>query len=209
MSGWKWIGIGALMAFLATAAPAQAGKVIVVDYDAGLVYPLEDGKLVRGPIITNNGQVFKRKYLGTFHISEKQRHKRSNMYNTQGNPIAPGETGAAMPYWMRLGNTAQGFHYSALFSAEGPRHRSRGCYRLSKESAVWLFGWAPLGTPVHIVKTLAGSRFAWLNGVKARPMAAQPRAAVKVAARALGHYRVGAAAVAWLPRREAPGWAAV
>lgn len=176
MNARIWIAVGALAALVGTAAPAMAAKAIVVDYDAALVYPLEDGRLVRGPMITNNGRVFRSKYLGVFPISEKQRYKRSNMYNIHGDPIRPGEPGALMPYWMRLGRTAQGFHYSAMFSAEGPRHRSRGCYRLSKESAAWLFRWAPIGTPVYVVKRVAQSRFAWLGSAVPRAIAVRPGA---------------------------------
>lgn len=183
-----WIGLCALI-WLAPAAPASAGKQIVVDYDAGLVYPLDDGRLVRGPIITNNGRVFRKKYLGTFLVSEKVVSKRSNMYNRHGNPIRNGEAGARMPYWMRLGRTAQGFHYSSLFSATGARRRSRGCYRLSKSDAVWLFRWAHIGTPVHVVWSVRKSRFAWLAGAAARkaaldtpPVAGMPAQGFAVAA---------------------------
>jgi len=162
----RWMGVCILIA-LGFATPAEARKEIVVDYEAGLVYPLENGRLVRGPIITNHGVVFKKKYLGTFRVSEKAVEKRSNLYNRHGNPIRNGEEGARMQYWMRLGNTAQGFHYSSLFTANGSRRRSRGCYRLSKADAVWLFGWTPMGTPVQVVWSVRQSRFAYLG--KAAP----------------------------------------
>lgn len=209
----KWIGVFALL-WLAPARPADAAKEIVVDYDAGLVYPLDNGRLVRGPVITNNGRVFKKKYLGTFPVSEKVVEKRSNMYNRHGNPIRNGEAGARMPYWMRLGRTAQGFHYSSLFSATGSRRRSRGCYRLSKSDAVWLFRWAPVGTPVHVVWSVRKSRFAWLAKIAPRkaaldhlpaagvlahaaPMAVERGRPVRAAGRDVGAEGV-------LPRRRMP-----
>ncbi|MBI3944673.1 MAG: L,D-transpeptidase [Armatimonadetes bacterium] len=179
MRRWIWSGIGAL-ALALLAAPAHAGKAIVVDWKAALVYPLDDGELVRGPLITNNGKVLKPRHLGTFRISEKLVDKRSNMYNKHGKPIQPGEEGARMPYWMRLGGTAQGFHQSSLFNSEGPRHRSNGCYRLSRETAKWLFSWAPKGTPVYVVSDVCVSKFAWLGNSRCE-RAAAPATAKKPA----------------------------
>ena len=169
----RWIGVWILL-WVGFAAPAEARKEIVVDYEAGLVYPLENGRLVRGPIITNHGVVFKMKYLGTLRGTEKLIEKRSNLYNRHGQPIRNGEEGARMPYWMRLGHTAQGFHYSSLFSATGPRRRSRGCYRLSKADAIWLFNWTPIGTPVHVVWSVKQSRFAYLQKATSSRRASLP-----------------------------------
>lgn len=210
----KWIGLCVLL-WLAPSVPAAAAKAIVVDYEAGLVYPLQDGRLARGPIITNHGRVFRKKYLGTFPVSEKVVDKRSNMYNRHGDPISNGEAGARMPYWMRLGRTAQGFHYSSLFSETGPRRRSRGCYRLSKSDAVWLFRWAPVGTPVHVVWSVRDSRFAWLAkaaprkaALDALPAAGAPGHAGIVVARrghpveAADHRDIGSEGL--LPRRRMP-----
>lgn len=152
-----------LLILLASVVPAAASKAIVVDWDAGLVYPIENGHLVRDPIITNNGRVLKDHYLGTFRISEKKVNKRSNMYNTHGKPIQPGQEGAEMRYWMRLGSSSQGLHHSTAFNSDGPRHRSNGCYRLSLSSAIWLFNWAPLGTRVYVVSSICDSGFAYLT----------------------------------------------
>lgn len=146
----RMLGLSAL-AFAAALAPAAAAKQIVVDWQEALIYPLEDGKLVRAPIITNPGKVLLQRHLGVFRVSEKIVDKRSNMYNTDGEPIQPGQEGARMRYWMRFGWTAQGFHQSGMFQESGPRHRSNGCYRLSRASAEWLFHWTPVGTPIFVV----------------------------------------------------------
>jgi hypothetical protein len=110
------------------------------------------------------GKNFKEKYLGRFRISEKVLDKHSNMYSIHNKPLEPGDEPAPMRYWMRVGSTAQGFHHSTLFNADGPRHASHGCYRLSKASAKWLFAWTPVGTPVYVVDSIRDSRFAWLAG---------------------------------------------
>lgn len=168
MAAWKWMAACAL-ALAAVAAPAQAGKAIVVDWNSGLIYPLRNGRLVRSPIITNTGQFMKGKYLGTFSISEKMPLHRSNMYNVHARPIQAGQDGAPMRYWMRIGGTAQGFHLSPLFRADGSRHRSHGCYRLSAAGARWLYGWAPVGTPVYVITSVChASRFAYLGGSRCR-----------------------------------------
>ena len=57
------LGLSAL-AFAAALAPAAAAKQIVVDWQR-LIYPLEDGKLVRAPIITTR-KVLLRRHLGVF-----------------------------------------------------------------------------------------------------------------------------------------------
>lgn len=191
VKSYTWVVLGALSVLIAgapiSAAKASAAKAIVVDSEAALVYPLEDGRLVRKPIVTNNRKEFAWKDIGTFHISEKTADKRSNLYNTDGDPIRPGDKGAVMRYWMRLGWTALGFHQSGLFTPEGRRRRSNGCYRLSKSSAEWLFNWAPAGTPVHVVRRLKDSRFAGLakqpttvtaqQGKRAKAVARSPRKA--------------------------------
>ena len=165
---WKWAVVGAL-ALCAAAGPAQAGKALVVDWNRGLVYPVRNGRLVRDPIVTNTGRVLRGRHLGTFYISQKLPMHRSNMYNTRARPIRRGQAGAPMRYWMRLGGTAQGFHLSPAFTSGGSRHRSNGCYRLSASSARWMYRWASVGTPVHVVTSVCrSSRFAYLGGGRCR-----------------------------------------
>lgn len=161
LMGW------ALAAALALAAliPARAqdkDKEIVIDWDHGVLYALEDGDLVHDPIITNTGIRFRGRYLGTFRISQKLLAHRSSMYNEHVQPRQPGQLGAMMRYWMRLGDTAQGLHFSPAWSPDGDRHRSMGCYRLSRADARFLFGWAPIGTPVHVVRDVCDSKWASL-----------------------------------------------
>ena len=70
-----------------------------------------------------------------------------------------------MRNWMRLGNLAVGLHYSPAFRfyrSPGARHRSHGCYRMGRKSSDYVFKWAPIGTPVHVVRYLGGTEWQFL-----------------------------------------------
>jgi lipoprotein-anchoring transpeptidase ErfK/SrfK len=138
------------------------GRAVIVDWNAGLVYPLRNGQPVRRPIVANPGADFHKHYLGSFVITEKQVEHRSTLYNESIGELQPGELGADMPYWQRIGRTPVGFHLSHLWEPERGLHASMGCYRLSQKSARWLFHWTDIGTPVHVVKSLCRSKWAYL-----------------------------------------------
>lgn len=161
LMGWALAAALALVAMIPATAQDE-DKEIVIDWDHGVLYALEDGELIHHPIITNTGIRFKERYLGTFRISQKLLAHRSSMYNEHVKPRQPGELGAMMRYWMRLGSSAQGLHFSPAWSPDGDRHRSMGCYRLSRADAEFLFEWAPIGTPIHVVRHVCDSRWASL-----------------------------------------------
>ena len=71
---------------------------------------------------------------GHFHVQEKQKKHRSNLYRSD------------MPYFMRLSSDGIGLH-------QGPMRRvpsSHGCIRLSKDTAAYLFEQCEVGTAVFI-----------------------------------------------------------
>lgn len=71
---------------------------------------------------------------GTYHILEKDRSHRSNLYHV------------AMPYFMRLTYDGIGLHVGDVYSAPV----SHGCIRLTREACVPLYRLLPVGTPVYI-----------------------------------------------------------
>jgi lipoprotein-anchoring transpeptidase ErfK/SrfK len=153
-------------------APAPPPKEIVIAWEASLLYLLENGKPIGKPLVINGAQrrYFREAHLGRFVITEKARVWRSNLYDVNGDPLPDrrlaATRGAVMRNWMRLGTGAVGLHYSPAFRFHvkaSERHRSHGCYRLSKEDSERVYQWAPKGTPVHVVRSLAGTRWAFLR----------------------------------------------
>ncbi|HOQ29996.1 MAG TPA: hypothetical protein PLH36_14770, partial [Armatimonadota bacterium] len=65
MKSYQWAVLGALAILMASVPAAATEKMIVVDSETALVYPLEDGRLVREPIISNNRKEFVWKDIGT------------------------------------------------------------------------------------------------------------------------------------------------
>lgn len=148
--------------------PPAVGKEIVVAWEASLLYLLKDGKLAHKPLVINGAQrqYFRDAFVGNFKISEKMREKRSNLYDIHGDPLPDktqaAENGAVMRNWMRIGPLAVGLHYSPAFRFQyspSRRHRSHGCYRMSRRDSNMVFKWASVGTPVHVVRSLAGSKY--------------------------------------------------
>ena len=73
---------------------------------------------------------------GHFHVQEKQKEHRSNLYNN-----------ANMPFFMRLTLDGVGLHQGRIRKYPA----SHGCVRLSHEDAVYLFEHCEVGTAVFIV----------------------------------------------------------
>lgn len=74
---------------------------------------------------------------GTYHILEKDRRHRSNLYHV------------AMPYFMRLTYDGIGLHVGDVYSAPV----SHGCIRLTREACLPLYSLLPVGTPVIISRS--------------------------------------------------------
>jgi hypothetical protein len=199
----------------------RAGKEIVIAWEASLMYLLEDGKLVGKPLIVNGAkrQYLRPEHLGEFKITEKKRLKRSNLYDVNGDPLPDkrmaSQSGAVMRNWMRLGNLAVGLHYSPAFRfyrSPGARHRSHGCYRMGRKSSDYVFKWAPIGTPVHVVRYLGGTEWQFLvaqTPAELLPGNQASRAASAPARRSAPSRSTGAGkparkAAAAMPRNPAP-----
>lgn len=71
---------------------------------------------------------------GTYHILEKDRNHRSNLYHV------------AMPYFMRLTYDGIGLHIGDVY----PVPVSHGCIRMTREACVPLYNRLPVGTEVVI-----------------------------------------------------------
>lgn len=74
---------------------------------------------------------------GTYHILEKDRHHRSNLYHV------------AMPYFMRLTYDGIGLHIGDVY----PVPVSHGCIRMTREACVPLYNRLPVGTEVVISRS--------------------------------------------------------
>jgi len=154
--------------------PQPPPKEMVIAWEVSLLYLLENGKPIGKPLILNSAeyQYLRPEHLGDFVVSEKMDEWRSNLFDTHGKPLpdrSMAETdGAVMRNWMRVGELSVGLHYSPAFHFEttpSERHRSHGCYRMSRKDSKRVWAWAPTGTPIHVVRFLAGTKWAFLLGV--------------------------------------------
>ena len=127
------------------AVPAAATeKMIVVDSETALVYPLEDGRLghANRRSFANN-----RKGVCLEAISAPSGSLRRLLINAQIfiTPMAirsvRGEKGAQMRYWMRAGWTAQGFHHRRSFARAAAAAVPRGVTASPRAAREWLFNW--------------------------------------------------------------------
>ncbi len=153
-------------------APREPQKEIVIAWQLSLLYLLVDGEPIGKPLVLNSSkpEYLRDRHLGEFTISEKIREWRSNLYDNYGDPLpdrSMAQThGAIMRNWMRVGDLGVGLHHSPAYRyyrKPSQRHRSHGCYRMSRKDSRYVFAWAPKGTPVHVVRSLAGTRWAFLR----------------------------------------------
>jgi len=113
-------------------------KEIVVDLHKQVAYALEDGNIkFEGKI--SSGKRGRATPEGDYHILEKKRYHRSNMW-----PKPHG--GAKMPYMLRLTNTGIAMHMGNVRR----RAASHGCIRMSPSLARKMYKWAKVGMVVHV-----------------------------------------------------------
>ena len=113
-------------------------KEIVVDLHRQIAYALEDGNIkFQGKI--SSGKRGRATPEGDYHILQKKRHHRSNMW-----PKPNG--GAKMPYMLRLTNSGIAMHLGNVRR----RAASHGCIRMSSSLAKKMYKWARVGTVVHV-----------------------------------------------------------
>jgi len=108
-------------------------RKFIIDLSEQQVYFYKDGKLIKKSR-RSTGKRGYRTRTGLFVISDKQRHKISNIY------------GSSMPYFQRFSCSDFGFHYGNT----GSRYASHGCIRLPMSTAKHFFYNAKRGDRVLI-----------------------------------------------------------
>jgi hypothetical protein len=134
---------------------------VKVSLQSRMVYVLEGNRplLVTPTTIGKSGATTP---TGTFHVTEKVAHKRSNTYGfwARGGTVVAGTSdhspgsgfryvGYPMAYWVEF-KPAYGFHQGAVW----PIPHSHGCLRLHPNAAPKFFALVHDGTPVTIARSL-------------------------------------------------------
>ncbi len=120
------------------AAPASAGKLILVVLREQRVYAYQDGKLLRS-FVVSTGLPRTPTVQGQFKIYVKYRSQTMS---------GPGYYLPNVPYVMYF-YQGYGLHGTYWHSNFG-RPMSRGCVNMYTPDAQWLYNWAEVGTPVHV-----------------------------------------------------------
>jgi hypothetical protein len=133
---------------------------VQVSLQSRMVYVMEGSRplLVTPTTIGKPGAVTP---TGSFHITDKVKHKRSNTYGfwARGNDVRPGTSdrppgggyryvGYPMGYWVEF-KPAYGFHQGPVW----PIPHSHGCLRLHANAAPKFFALVHSGTPVSIAQS--------------------------------------------------------
>jgi hypothetical protein len=134
---------------------------VKVSLQSRMVYVLEGNRplLITPTTIGKDGATTP---TGTFHVTDKIAHKRSNTYGfwAKGNVVIAGTSdkspgsgyhyvGYPMAYWVEF-KPAYGFHQGAVW----PIPHSHGCLRLHPNAAPKFFALVHAGTPVTIARSL-------------------------------------------------------
>ena len=119
----------------ALAAMEKKGRHIVIKLGEQKGYYMDGEQELRSfPVCSGKNSTPTPK--GHFHVQEKQKEHRSNLYNN-----------ANMPFYMRLTLDGVGLHQGRIRKYPS----SHGCIRLTHEDAVYLFEQCEVGTAVFIV----------------------------------------------------------
>jgi len=135
---------GARIDLIRLANSTKGNTRIIVDVGAQRAFISVDG-LVIGDMPVSTARSGKYTPRGTFCITQKKVDKVSTIYHV------------ALPYWMRLDQSAIGLHVGDLPG----RPASAGCIRLPEKVAQKLFSHVQSGTPVDVVDTWS-SRPHWI-----------------------------------------------
>lgn len=119
----------------ALAAAEKKGRHVIINLSEQRGYYMEGSKMVRSFRVCT-GKRSTPTPTGHFHVQEKDRHHRSNLYH------------ASMPFFMRLTLDGVGLHQGPIRSTPA----SHGCIRLPWEAAAFLFEKCEVGTGVFVVK---------------------------------------------------------
>lgn len=119
----------------ALAATEKASRYVVIKLGEQKGYHMQGEQELRSFKVCT-GKVSTPTPKGHFHVQEKRREHRSNLYNN-----------ANMPFFMRLTLDGIGLHQGPIRS----KPSSHGCIRLPREDASYLFDQCEVGTAVFIV----------------------------------------------------------
>lgn len=119
----------------ALAAAEKAGRHIVIQLGKQRGSFMEGAKEIRSFRVCS-GKRSTPTPKGHFHVMEKHKDHRSNLYNN-----------AAMPFFMRLTVDGVGLHQGPVRSWPA----SHGCIRLRYDDARYLFEQCEVGTPVFVI----------------------------------------------------------
>jgi LysM repeat protein len=132
------VDYGIVSAPAAPAAAIPSGRSIVVDLSDSRVYAYEDGALVRN-VLVSTGLPGSPTVIGDFNIYVK--------YTAQL-MTGPGYYLPDVPYVMYF---YQGYGLHGTYWHNNFGHpMSHGCVNLPTPEAEWFYGWADVGTPVHV-----------------------------------------------------------
>jgi LysM repeat protein len=122
----------------APAAPTSFGREIVVDLSDSRVYAYDNGVLIRN-VLVSTGLPGTPTVQGDFTVQRK--------YTAQ-TMVGPGYYLPDVPYVLYFyeGYALHGTYWHNNFG----QPMSHGCVNMPTPEAEWVFGWADVGTPVHV-----------------------------------------------------------
>lgn len=104
-----------------------------VDVDARLAWLIEDGDVVRGPVLISTGGEGRETPRGDFQVAWKNKDHRSSEFD-----------GAPMPFAVFFAEGGIAFHEGNLDTG------SAGCVRMGHDDAEAWFGFLQVGDPVQV-----------------------------------------------------------
>lgn len=132
---------------LADGAGEQSGKYIQVDLDRQVLMAYEDDNLVH-EFHAVTGSCAKWTHPGTYQIDRKVEDYVSQTYDVE------------MPYTMFFTDDGKAIHGTSFATIRSFLHAyvsdnvgSKGCVGISNSNARTMFEWAPVGTPVVILRS--------------------------------------------------------
>jgi lipoprotein-anchoring transpeptidase ErfK/SrfK len=135
-----------------TYAPARGhAKFILVNLEEQFLGAYEDGRLVASfPVSTSKYRSGKITPVGEFQVLGKDWNHQSSVYQLPDGRPCPMPHALKFYQTKRRGGGAMWAHQGTLPG----RPASHGCVRLGDKTSQWLYKWAAVGTPFHVVPSL-------------------------------------------------------
>jgi hypothetical protein len=118
-------------------------KMIELNLSEQKLYCYEEGALVFSCYIAT-GKAGYRTRTGDFRIYAKDRYV--DMQSSPGDPEPYMVTDVPFVNWFSGGQAIHGCYWSSEYGYP----RSHGCVNVAVGNAEWVYGWAPVGTPVYV-----------------------------------------------------------